>query len=156
MADNDDKKRRPLKSLPPESFQPKVMLIWLAIIAAVVALFYFNPSKAPTPARLKIQQVVEMAEQGQVLEGVIRPDATGGKDWSEITGELKQSSLVSDNGPTKYFISSGRLTDSNVERLQKSQAFVEKQPATALGNLALNVLPFVIVIGLLYFLFVRQ
>jgi len=156
MADNDDKKRRPLKSLPPESFQPKVMLIWLAIIAAVVALFYFNPSKAPTPARLKIQQVVEMAEQGQILEGVIRPDGTGGKDWSEITGEIKQSSLVSDNGPTKYFVASGRLTDLNLERLQKSQAFIEKQPATALGNLALNVLPFVIVIGLLYFLFVRQ
>ena len=65
MADNEDnKKRRPLKNLPPESFQPKVILIWAAIIASVVALFYFNPAKAPTPARVKIQQVVEFAEKG--------------------------------------------------------------------------------------------
>src|ERR1700712_262425 len=157
MADNDDnKKRRPLKSLPPESFQPKVMLIWLAIIAAVVALFYFNPAKAPTPARLKIQQVVEMAEKGEVAEGAIRLDGTGGKDWSELTGEIKQSSLTSDSGPTKYFIAAGRLTDANLERLQKSQAFVEKPTTTAMAQLVLNVLPFVIVIGLLYFLFVRQ
>ncbi len=157
MADNEDnKKRRPLKSLPPESFQPKVMLIWLAIIAAVVALFYFNPAKTAAPARLKIQQVVEYAEQGQVVDGAIRPDGTGGKDWSELTGEIKQSSLTSESGPTKYFIASGRLTDANMERLQKSQAFVEKPATTAMTQLLLNVLPFVIVIGLLYFLFVRQ
>jgi cell division protease FtsH len=157
MADNDDnKKRRPLKSLPPESFQPKVMLIWLAIIAAVVALFYFNPAKAPTPARLKIQQVVEMASEGQVVEGATRSDGTGGKDWYELTGEIKQSSLSSESGPTKYFIASGRLTDANMELLQKSKVFVEKPATTAMTQLVLNVLPFVIVIGLLYFLFVRQ
>ncbi|HEY4247780.1 MAG TPA: ATP-dependent zinc metalloprotease FtsH [Lacunisphaera sp.] len=157
MADNDEnKKRRPLKSLPPESFQPKVMLIWLAIIAAIVALFSFNTAKTVTPARLKIQQVVEMADKGEVVDGAIRPDATGGKDWSELTGEIAQSSLQSESGPTKYFIASGRLTDTNLERLQKSEKFVEKPATTAMTQLVLNVLPFIIVIGLLYFLFVRQ
>jgi cell division protease FtsH len=157
MPDNEDnKKRRPLKSLPPESFQPKVLLIWLAIIAAVVALFYFNPAKTPTPARLKIQQVVELAEKGDVTEGAIRPDGTGGRDWSELTGEVKQATLSSESGLTKAFVASGRLTDTNLERLQKSQAFVEKPATTAMTQLLLNVLPFIIVIGLLYFLFVRQ
>ena len=157
MADNEDnKKRRPLKSLPPEGFQPKVMLIWAAIIAALVALFIFNPPKTPTPARVKIQQVVEMAEAKEVVKGDIRPDGTGGKDWSEITGEIKQESLMTDGVATKYFVASGRLTDANLERLQKTQAFVEKPATTATTALLLNVLPFVIVIGLLYFLFVRQ
>ncbi len=157
MSDpQDNKKRRPLKSLPPESFQPKVLLIWAAIIAAVVALFYFNPAQAPTPAVLKIQEVVEFAEQKQIAEGAIRSDATGGRDWSVLTGEMKEPILKSEKGATKSFIATGRLTDVNLERLQKSQAFVERPATTATTQLLFNVLPFVIVIGLLYFLFVRQ
>ena len=65
LADNDDnKKRSPLKSLPPDGFPLKTGLIWVAIIGAIVALFMLNPGKAPQPATLKIQQVVELAEQG--------------------------------------------------------------------------------------------
>ena len=37
MSDNDNKtKRRPLKNLPPDRFQPKVWLIWLAIISILI------------------------------------------------------------------------------------------------------------------------
>ena len=159
MADyEDNKKRRPLKSLPPEGFQPKVILIWTAIIAAVVALFYFNPPKAQSPARLKIQQVVELAEHDQIAEGAMRSEVTGGPYWYELTGTVKDTAPVmrNDTGTTKVFVASGALTPPNLERLQKSSAFVEKPATTAMTSLLFNVLPFVIVIGLLYFLFVRQ
>ncbi|MBI2518553.1 MAG: ATP-dependent zinc metalloprotease FtsH [Opitutae bacterium] len=153
---DDNKKRRPLKSLPPESFQPKVLLIWLAIIAAIVALFYFNPAKAPQPAQLNIQRVVEMAEKGEIAQGSIRSDAQGGRDWSVLSGETKEPILRNETGPTKTFVATGRLTDSNLERLQKSQVFTEKPAATLMTSLMINVLPIVVIIGLLYFLFVRQ
>jgi cell division protease FtsH len=91
-----------------------------------------------------------------VVDGAIRSDATGGRDWSVLTGDLKEATLKSETGATKSFIATGRLTDVNLERLQKSQAFVEKPATTAMTQLLFNVLPFVIVIGLLYFLFVRQ
>ncbi len=158
MPEQDDKKkRRPLKNIPPESFQPKVLLIWLAIIAAIVALFWFNPAKAPQPASIKIQQVVELAEKNQIAEGAIRQDSSGGRDWSTLTGEAKDPIFRNDAGAqTKAFIASGRMTDANYERLQKSQAFVEKPATTVMTQLLLNILPFVLVIGLLYFLFVRQ
>jgi cell division protease FtsH len=159
MPDPDDnKKRRPLKNLPPEGFQPKVMLIWLAIIAAIVALFYFNPTKGPQPATLKsLQQVVALADEGKIAEGVIRPDPSGGRDFYIVSGRLREASLRSDNGNlTDAFVASGRLTDGSFERLQKTQAFIEKPAQTAMTSLLYNILPFVIVIGLLYFLFVRQ
>ncbi|HET7536135.1 MAG TPA: ATP-dependent metallopeptidase FtsH/Yme1/Tma family protein, partial [Candidatus Didemnitutus sp.] len=158
MSEQDDKKkRRPLKSIPPEGFQPKVLLIWFAIILAIVALFWFNPAKAPQPATIKIQQVVELAEKNQIAEGAIRQDSSGGRDWSTVTGEAKDAIFRNDSGAqTKSFIASGRMTDSNYERLQKSQAFVEKPATTVMTQLLLNILPFVLVIGLLYFLFVRQ
>ena len=157
MSDNDDnKKRRPLKSLPPDGFPLKTGLIWVLIIGAIVALFFLNPGRTASPATLKIQQVVELAEKGDVKDGAIRSDATGGRDWSVLTGEAKEATFQSETGTTKSFIATGRLTDINLERLQKSQAFVEKPATTAMTQLLFNVLPFIIVIGLLYFLFVRQ
>ncbi|MDP1580268.1 MAG: ATP-dependent zinc metalloprotease FtsH [Candidatus Didemnitutus sp.] len=158
----ENKRRRPLKNIPPESFQPKVMIIWFAIIAAIIALFYFNPAKTPQPAMLKMHQVLELADQGHVVEGFIRPDPSAGRDFYIVTGETKEATLrlrSSDGGEgtlTKSFHSTGRLTDSNFERLQKTQVFVEKPATTAMTQLLYNILPFVIVIGLLYFLFVRQ
>src|SRR5262249_27601108 len=157
MPEQDDKKkRRPLKNIPPEGFQPKVLLIWGAIILAIVVLFLFNPAKAPQPASIKIQQVVELAEKNLIAEGTIRPDSSGGRDWSTVAGDAKDPMFRNDAGvQTKSFVASGRLTDANLERLQKSQAFVEKPATTVMTQLLLNILPFVLVIGLLYFLFVR-
>jgi cell division protease FtsH len=161
MSDNDDsKKRRPLKNLPPDGFPLKTGLVWFGIIGLIVALFLLNPPSSTPPITLKIQQVVELAEQGKIAKGDIRSDATGGRDWSVLTGETKEpltpNAAVGEKQPTTSFIATGRLTDVNLERLQKSQAFVEKPATTALTNVLMNVLPFVIVIGLLYFLFVRQ
>ena len=154
----DNKKRRPLKSLPPDSFQPKVLLIWLAILAAIVAIFYGFPStsKAP-PATLKIQEVVQLAEEHKVTEGAIRSDSTGGPGWSVVTGRTKDPILKNESGgATDRFVATGKLTENNYERLQKAGAFTETPATTMLSSFILSTLPFLLVIGLLYFLFVRQ
>jgi cell division protease FtsH len=57
---------------------------------------------------------------------------------------------------TSAFRAAGRLTDSNMERLQKTNKFVERPTTTVLTQLALSVLPVLIIIGFLYFLFSRQ
>jgi len=157
MSDNDLKKKpRTLNKLPPDRFQPKVLLIWLAILAAVLALFYLPTTHMVSPANLKIQQVVEMAESKQIKEGSIRSDTSGsGRDWTDITGELN-SEIEVPGGKTKFFVASGRLTDANLERLQKTQLFSEPHQSNALTAILVNIIPFVVIIGLLYFLFVRQ
>jgi cell division protease FtsH len=155
-APDNNKKRRPLKSMPPDGFQPKMLLIWVVIIAAIVALYFFNPARSPQPATLKIQQVVELAEQGKIADAYIRSDSSGGRDWSFLNGETKEPILHNEAGPTKSFVATGRLTDTNLERLQKSQVFTEKPATTVMSTLLYNTLPFVVVIGFLYFLFVRQ
>ncbi len=157
MSDTENKtKRRPLKNLPPDRFQPKVLLIWLAIVAAVLVLFYVNPRQSTAPATLKIQQVVELAEQGKIRQAAVQPDPSGGRDWYALQGETKEDIPNGDNKPTNKFVASGRLTDANMERLQKSLVFVERPATTMMTQLIYQLLPFVIVIGLLYFLFVRQ
>lgn len=159
MSEPDNKKkRRPLKNLPPDRFQPKVLLIWLSIVAAALLLLYWTPGRLNPPVNLKIQQVVEMAERGEIREGVIRSDASGGRDWAIVTGELKESRPVSPNSEqqTTSFRSAGRLTDANMERLQKAEVFAEQPATTVWTQIAAQVIPFVLIIGLLYFLFVRQ
>jgi cell division protease FtsH len=150
--DNKSKRRPPLKKLPPENFLSKAWLVWLAIIAAVLALLYWRPDVQSGPANLKIQRVVELADQGKVREGTIQPDSSGGRDWVLITG-LSSEAL---DGGVHEFRASGRLTDKNMELLQKSQRFTEKPSTTVLAAILQQVVPFVIIIGLLYFLFVRQ
>jgi cell division protease FtsH len=159
MPETDNKKKRgPLKNLPPDRFQPKVLLIWVAIAIAAFTLLYWTPGRLGAPASLKVQQVVEMAEQGMIREGVVRSDSSGGRDWAVITGELKEAIPVSAENAEKTFKfrAAGRLTDANMERLQKAQVFAEQPATTMWTQIAAQVIPFLLIIGLLYFLFVRQ
>lgn len=157
MSEPDNKKkRRPLKSLPPDRFQPKVLIFFLALFLAALALLFLSPARLTSPAALKIQQVVELAEQGKIREGIIHFEGSGGRDWVVVTGETKEPTLENDRGLTSQFRAAGRMTDANMERLQKSQVFTEQPATTLFTQIAAQVVPFLIIIGLLYFLFVRQ
>ena len=158
MPDSDNKKsRRTLKNLPPDRFQPKMLIFWLALVAAVLALLYYTPGMTNTPDNLTIQDVVERAESGNIKPAspapVIRPDTSGGRDGVVISGESRKDSSST---VFRQFRAAGRLTDANMERLQKSKLFVEQPSQTLMASIAAQVVPFVIIIGLLYFLFVRQ
>jgi len=155
--ENSQKSRRAIKNLPPERFQPKVLFIWLAIFAAVVALLVWSPGITTSPAKFTIQDVVERAEAGEITKGSIQPDSAGGTGWVVIRGEIERATLKSDRGAdTNQFIASGRLTDTNLERLQKTKKFSEQPKDTLLSAILIQVVPFLLIIGLLYFLFVRQ
>jgi len=159
MPDIESKKpRRQLKNIPPDRFQPKVLLFWVALAFAVVALLFWSPGITVSPAQLKINEVVSHAEANDIKEGVIQPDGgTGGPNWVLITGELNSSSLTNDRGlKTPFFRAAGRLTDANMERLQKTDRFAEKPTTTVMTQVAISVLPVLIIIGFLYFLFSRQ
>ena len=158
MSDlKNDSKRRPLKNLPPDRFPLKVALIWVAIIGAVLALLYLSPRNAVPIAKLKIQQVIDLADAGKVESGVINYDGRYGRDGAIITGKvLKDVPLEADSVKTSQFIAAGSLTAGNLERLQKTKVFDEPPISNVWRDVAAQIIPIVIVIGLLYFLFVRQ
>jgi cell division protease FtsH len=159
MPDLEPKKpRRQLKNIPPDRFQsPKVILFWVALAFAVVALLFWSPGITVSPAQLKINEVVNLADSTEIKNGIIQPDPSGGRDWVMITGDVNAATLVNDRGlKTSSFRAAGRLTDNNMERLQKTNKFVERPTTTVLTQLALSVLPVLIIIGFLYFLFSRQ
>src|SRR5690606_35590136 len=161
----NDTKRTPLKNLPPDKFQPRVVIIWLAIIAAVMAILFLSPGRNGAPVDLKIQQVVELAEAGRIKEGVMSPGTEGPK-WYVITGQLLP--VASESAPAvdgeaapakpvvQHFRAKGSLTDANLTKLQTTKLFEEKPSGNMGMQILFNFLPFLLIIGLLYFLFVRQ
>ena len=159
MSDSPNpRQRKPLKSPSPDRFQmPKLALIWLFIIGAVAALWHFNPGNINPPATLKIIDVVVLAEDGRIQSGTIQPELSGGRDWAVITGETTTPELVNEqDAKTTSFRAAGRLTDTNLEKLQSSGLFGERPATTVWSQMAGQIIPFLVIIGLLYFLFVRQ
>jgi cell division protease FtsH len=158
MSEPESKKsRRALKSLPPDRFQPKMLIFWLVLVAAVLALLYNTSSMSSAPEALAIQDVIERAEAGNIKQdpanpAMMRSDMSGGRDWYVIVGESRKDAT----SPFKKFRAAGRVTDANMMRLQQSKLFDEQPTQTLLTSIAAQVIPFVIIIGLLYFLFVRQ
>ncbi len=145
------RKRTPLKNPSPEKFQPRVMLIWMVLFAAIVGLWFMNPGVSSTTKELKIVEVIREAEAGAIVSGVIKPDAAGGKDFVIISGSMR-----SGDGAPVNFQAKGRLPDASFIELQKSGLFTEAPAGTMWQQVLVGLLPFVVIIGLLYFLFVRQ
>jgi cell division protease FtsH len=136
-----------------------MLLFWFALVGAVVALLLSSQPMTGTPEILKIQEVVDRAEAGNIQVGkkpneipTIQPDPTGGPHWVEIRGFSRKTA----DDPYLPFRSAGRLTDANMERLQKSNIFAERPNTTVVTTILGNLVPILIVIGLVYFLFVRQ
>ncbi len=158
MPDPDNKKnRRSLKNLPPDRFQPKMLIFWLVLVAAVLALLWYTPPGSQGPETLTMQEVLARAQAGNVnrdskTPAVIRPDQSGGRDWMEIKGESRKDA----SSPWRPFRVADRVTDATYEALSKTGAFQPQPTQTLLTSIALQVVPFIIIIGLLYFLFVRQ
>ncbi len=158
MSESENKKsRRPLKNLPPDRFQPKMLFFWLALVAAVLALLWFPNQTATNPEVLTIQDVVERAEAGNINRepgkaSAIRSDPSGGRDWMVIVRQSRRDA----SSPFRDFRAAGRVTETTHERLSKTKMFAEQPTQTLLTSIAAQVIPFVIIIGLLYFLFVRQ
>ena len=147
-----DQRNKPLRKDSPERFQPKVLIIWLVIIGAILSLYLFSEPQGQKSQEWTIKEVLNAVEEGRIKEGTIKAEPTGGQNWSEIHVVL--TGMQAEGG--QRVIARGRLTDENLERLQATGLFKEVPASTLLTEVILTLLPFVIIIGILYFLFVRQ
>lgn len=158
MPENNSSNRRgPLKG-GPERFQPKVIIFWVVLIALMLIIWQ-NSTDTEAVDSLPVTKVLEMTQQGRVLAGKISPMPNGGMDWYEIGGTIG-TPATDDTGlegvARKAFVARGRLSEANYDLLQSSGVFKEASPNTFLPQLLSAIIPFLLVIGLLYFLFVRQ
>ena len=146
---------------PPDRFQPKVIIIWLIIFAAIIGVWQINGTTETEFTTWKIPQVVQAIENNQVIEGTMTQDPQGGYQYYTIEGMYRPGEEFNSEGVTSTgvaepipFRASGRVIDEQHLILQR--VLKEKAGGNYLMDLLFGLLPFVIIIALLYFLFIRQ
>lgn len=164
--ENNDEKGGEAK---PPRFHPKVLLIWLAIFAAIVGLLMVQTEgvkSAERPLR-NVNDLIEHVEgmadpelgkkQRYVIEkATIQSDPDGGEEWHEVYGILQDREGGKEN-QTKSFRVKGRVTEDDFKILRTlDDKLIEEPSSTVWTQLLFSFLPFLLIIGLLYFLFVRQ
>ena len=85
MPENNSPNRRGPNKGSPERFQPKVILIWVAIIAVMLTI-WFQSNKTGTADVISMAQVIELTKEDKIIRGKISPMPNGGADWYEIVG----------------------------------------------------------------------
>ena len=149
----------------PQRFQPKVLLVYLVIVAAILTIWFANPGAGSNVKQLTISELVEAVKDGQIAEddGVMEPEPSYGRDGYIISGEMTNPGLSdavdglapASEVPAKIrFSARGRLTEDDF--LLVREVLTEKRATTGFQDVLISLLPFLLIIGLLYFLFVRQ
>ncbi len=166
MDNNNDEKGGDPK---PPRFHPKVLLIWLAIFAAIVGLLMVQTEsvKAADRPLSNVNDLIVLAQgmtdpelgktQRYVIEkATIQSDPDGGEDWHEVYGILKDKEGGKEK-KTASFRVKGRVTEDDFKILRTlDDKLIEEPSSTVWTQLLFSFLPFLLIIGLLYFLFVRQ
>lgn len=156
---SQNKPNKPLPGGPPDRFQPKVLIVWLVIFAAIIALWSLYVPQPRDEKTLSIPNVVRALDEGRLAEVTLKSDPKGGPQWYQIQGRLAADPGDTENERGIPFVAKGRLTDDVYNKLTDPAYGIQvrEQPAsTLLMDIMIGLLPFVLIIALLYFLFVRQ
>ena len=113
---------------------------------------------------LDVRKLMHAVENDTIASMTVRNDPTAGKDWYVIEGKIKNPTFGKEgadaNTPrTLPFVFNGRITDEMYKKLSDPAApwdLKEVPASTFWGSMVMSVLPFVIVVGFLYFFFMRQ
>jgi cell division protease FtsH len=149
---------------PPQRFQPKILLIYLFIGAVMLTLWFTSSGENANARQLTISELVQAVKNGDIEEGAgsMEPDPSFGRDGYVLTGTMKNpdltgsgDALVAEGTPDEIgFTARGRLTEDDF--LLVREVLKEKRATTGFQDVLISLLPFLLIIGLLYFLFVRQ
>ena len=146
----------------PKGFNPKVLLIWLAILAAIIGLVMAQSGEiAPSQRALSsVDDLISAAKEDRIEKAVIQSDPKGGEEWYVVNGKVLNPAFEVDENQYKTlpFVVKGRITESEYKDLRSllGSRLLEEPSSTIWTDLIFSLLPFLLIIGLLYFLFVRQ
>ena len=85
---NISPQKEPANNRPPERFNPKVLLIFLAIISVMVVLWFSNVGTGANHQKLSVRQLLEAVEAGKIKEGTMKPDPSLGEHGYIIKGKM--------------------------------------------------------------------
>ncbi len=115
------------------------------------------------PILSSVDDLISAAQDDLIGKASIQSDPKGGEEWYVIRGAVRNPDHEFDEStpPSLPFVVKGRVTESEYKELRSllsgnGKKLVEEPSSTLWTDLLFSLLPFMLIIGLLYFLFVRQ
>ena len=147
-----------------KSLFAKPIFVWLAIIAIVVALVSLPEGNGSQLQSFDIKKLASAIKNNEIVKMSVRGDPKAGKDWYFINGEIKNP-VFDVNNPsndvprTLKFKFEGRVTEDLYKQISdpSSPWEIKEEPASSFwGDLLINILPILLIMGIIYFIFFRQ
>jgi len=136
----------------------KPVLVWLLLMAAIIALFNIPGADSRNAVqKLEVTQVLAYAQEKKIKNLTLQPNPTAGSErWVHVTGELEVAGAKEDE--KSRFYADGHLTEKEFEVLRASvarDAFKEVPAQTGWTMFLYNVLPTLLVSGVVLFMMYR-
>ena len=133
----------------------KPVIVWLLLMLAIFLLVNYSAGPAKAPDALTVPKLLVMAQEKKIKSITIKSDPTGGSpSWYQLSGELEVKGA--DSQEKSRFVAQGKLTDKDYEALRASVPKFEEAPAqTGLTMFLYNVLPTLLISGLLLYMMYR-
>jgi len=152
MSQNDNEEDKN-----PSRSNSKPIIVWLLLMAAVVALLMSSGPAGNTVQQLSVPQVLSLAQEKKIKSLSLKPDPTAGSEnWYQISGEFAVKG-ADEKDPSK-FVAAGRLMDEDLRlfRTTVGKDVLKEIPAqTGWTQFLYNVLPTLVISGLVLFMMYR-
>jgi len=150
MSQNDNNDDRGGKRV-----NSKPVFVWLLLMLAIFMLVNYSAGPGKAPDALTVPRLLVMAQEKKIKSLTVKADPTGGSDsWYQLSGELEVKG--GDAQEKARFVAQGKLTDKDYEALRANVGKFEEAPAqTGLTMFLYNVLPTLLIFGLLLFMMYR-
>ena len=120
-----------------------------------MAVLWYQTDRGGDANEIPMYDVVMHTENGLIESGKIYPNPS--RAITTMSSAKCRFRMTRSSGYRLVpFKADGKLVDDQYEILQKSKKFEENESNTFLPQLLAGLIPFLLVIGILYFLFVRQ
>ncbi|MEE9369583.1 MAG: ATP-dependent zinc metalloprotease FtsH [Pontiella sp.] len=153
MADDkqkkDSKTEKPGKKGPPPMPMRGLAISFLMVAVFLVVLQLFSNSSS-TSSEIEYTDFVNMVKAGRISKVEIANDGAGNH---YVSGESKD---INESGTTQ-FRTEIILTEKLMDLFEDNAVQVKvKPPKTMLFSILANIIPFILIFGIIYFLFIRQ
>ncbi|MDF7801573.1 ATP-dependent zinc metalloprotease FtsH [Pontiellaceae bacterium B1224] len=155
MAENkqskDPKSDKPGKKGPPPMPMRGLAITFLTVAIFLVAFQFLSDSNAPSN-EMSYSSFLKLIEQDRISKVVLSYDSSGNQF---ATGESKD---LNESGTTTFKVYIPFREDTPLQNLlQEHSVEIESKPLkTAMTSILLNIVPFILIFGIIYFIFIRQ
>lgn len=152
--DQTPKKQRNKQSEGPEpKFSARQIAIFLALLMVPSLLYYGNKYSQSSVKEFQYSEFKTAVREGWIGQTVISSTDSA---YSVASGDMTARGMEATNAQQFYLVVGGEGEDLRKLLEEYNIPFGYKKPSTLLWMVLVNVLPILLIIGILYFLFMRQ